>query len=347
MGTHVAYRRQGALGVIELCRPEALNALSLEMIGDIASALDQAERDSRVTTVAIWAPEGRAFSAGGDIRAIHDWGRAGQPELFRFYRDEYRLNARIARCPKPYVALVHGILMGGGAGVSLHGSHVVVAPDASFAMPEVSIGFVPDVGGSHFLNRIPGRAGLYLALTGERIGSADLVWSGLVKAVVPREAFEAVLEALARRAPPDEAIAAARLPEAQGRLQSLAPALDRLFAGPSVESILAALDAEQGDLAEWAAKAAALIRSKCPMSVKVTFALLTAGREAGLEQCLVNEFRAVSRIVQRPDFYEGVRATLIEKGRTPRWMPASLAEIPDAEAAAFLAPIRIGDVELA
>ena len=344
MGEHVAYSRRGALGLIELRRPEALNALSYEMVQDIAAALDEAEGDAKVHTVAIWSPEGRAFSAGGDIRAVHAWGREGRPELFQFFRDEYRLNARIANFPKPYVALVHGLVMGGGAGVSMHGSHVVLAEDASFAMPEVGIGFVPDVGATRFLNRMPRRTGLYAALTGERLQAADLVWAELAAAIVPRSRFNDVLEALLRGNAPDGVLERASVAAGESALAKLAPTIERAFGRESVDEILQALDGEGGRDMGWAAGTAALIRRQCPTSVRVAFAVMRESEGRSVEACLVNEYRAVSRMVQRRDFYEGVRAAVIDKDRNPAWRPETLAEVSDSEVAACLKPPSLGDL---
>src|SRR5919202_146319 len=202
----ILYERRGRAAVVTLNRPDTLNAISLDMVRRLDAILDEAEADPAVAHVVVQAAGERAFAAGGDIRALYEWGREGRPELFGFFREEYRLNARIKRFPKPYVAVIHGIVMGGGAGISIHGSHRVVTERVAFAMPEVGIGFVPDIGGSHFLGLTPGRTGLYLGLTGTRVGAADMLWAGLATHVVAHDRREEAVQALAEAGSLDAAL---------------------------------------------------------------------------------------------------------------------------------------------
>ena len=343
-GEDILYERRGRAGVITLNRPEALNAVTFDMVRRLDAILDEAERDPAVSRVVIRAEGDRAFSAGGDIRALFDWGREGRPELFRFFREEYRLNARIKRFPKPYVAVIHGLVMGGGAGVSLHGSHRLVTERVLFAMPEVGIGFVPDIGGSHFLSRMPGRTGLYLALTGTRIGAADMLWSGLATHGIAHESRDEVVEGLTESVSVEEALDGFGADPGPSRLASEQEAIDLLFSRGTVEEILDGLEQEEGISDDFARSAAAAMRAHCPMSLKAAQRLLELGAGEPLETCLVNEFRVVSRMVQRPDFYEGVRAAVIDKDRNPRWRPSRLEEVSDAELDTLFMTSPLGDV---
>ena len=340
----ILYERRGRAGVITLNRPEALNAVTFDMVRRLDAILDEAERDPAVSRVVIRAEGDRAFSAGGDIRALFDWGREGRPELFRFFREEYRLNARIKRFPKPYVAVIHGLVMGGGAGVSLHGSHRLVTERVLFAMPEVGIGFVPDIGGSHFLSRMPGRTGLYLALTGTRIGAADMLWSGLATHGIAHESRDEVVEALTESVSVEETLDGFGADPGPSRLASEQEAIDLLFSRGTVEEILEGLEQEEGISDDFARSAAAAMRAHCPMSLKAAQRLLELGAGEPLETCLVNEFRVVSRMVQRPDFYEGVRAAVIDKDRNPHWRPSRLEEVSDAELDTLFMTSPLGDV---
>ena len=339
----VRYEKRGNLGLITLDRPEALNALELEMVRAIEAAVTEADADDEVLSIAIQSPHRRAFCAGGDIRQLWEWGRGGKRELFVFYREEYRLNRHLARLRTPYVSLMDGIVMGGGAGLALYAQHRVVSETVSFAMPEVGIGFVPDVGITHLLARMPGRSGRYLALTGERVGSADMLWGGLADALVPQEHHDNLLDRLAEGESADESVEAFASDAPQAPLAGMAETIDDVFAGDVME-VLEALDARDGDHADWARATAATIRKQCPFSVLAAQGLLDRAEGASLEDCLVNEFRAATRAVQRQDFYEGVRAAVVDKDRKPRWRPSTLADIDPAEIEALFEPSPMRDV---
>ena len=343
----ILYERRGRAAVVTLNRPDTLNAISLDMVRRLDAILDEAEADPAVAHVIVRAAGKRAFAAGGDIRALYDWGRAGRPELFGFFREEYRLNARIKRFPKPYVAVIHGIVMGGGAGISIHGSHRIVTERVAFAMPEVGIGFVPDIGGSHFLTRMPGRTGLHLGLTGTRIGAADMLWAGLATHVVAHDRREKVVRALAEADSLDAALRDLATDPGPSRLAAEREAIDSLFARDSVEEILLAAESGPGPAGDLARNVAAALRTHCPTSLKVARRLLAIADGQALETCLVNEFRVVSRMVQRPDFYEGVRAAVIDKDRNPQWRPARLEEVSESDIDALFQPAWLGDVVFA
>src|SRR5947207_208533 len=242
------FERRGAAGIITLNRPKALNAVTHDMVRALAHQLGAWASDAAVTRVVITAAGERAFSSGGDIRALYELGRAGrQAEMLTFWRDEYPLNATIKRYPKPYVALIDGIVMGGGVGVSIHGSHRVAGDRFSFAMPEVGIGFFPDIGATWFLPRMPGELGTWCALTGERLKTADAVAAGIATHHVRSERFADLTDALCGNVPVDALLGA--FAEPVGQVADRAT-IDRLFAGDRVEDILDRLDSETGDRRE-------------------------------------------------------------------------------------------------
>jgi enoyl-CoA hydratase len=330
MESHVIAEKRGALGLLTLNRPQALNALTHGMINALASALGDWATDDSIKTVAIRG-EGRAFCAGGDVRAVRQAVLDGTDEGAALLRDEYRLNALIGSYPKPYVALLHGITMGGGAGVSVHGKYRLADPGLVFAMPETAIGFIPDVGASHFLSRLPGAFGMYLALTGARIGVGDA--GGLVTDVAARENFDAVIEGLARGDAPEAVIAPLARKVVSGALALHRRRIQTIFSAASVEAILERLDRDGSDFARDTAQ---IIRAMSPTSLKLTFALLREAATLDLKQCLALEYRLARRVIVSHDFREGVRAALVDKDRAPQWKPASLAAVGATEA--FFAP---------
>jgi enoyl-CoA hydratase len=343
----ILFERRGRAGVVTLNRPQALNAVTHGMVRSLRQWLETWARDSAVTRIVITASGARAFSAGGDIRILHDLGRAGrQEEALPFWRDEYRLNAFIKGYPKPYVALVDGLIMGGGVGLCVHGSHRVAGDRFVFAMPEVGIGFFPDVGATFVLPRMPGEIGTYCALTGDRLGIADAVKIGFATHHIPSRHFADVLEALCGSDPVDAVLAGFAVAPGTGPVLARRAVIDDLFAGDRVEAILARLDheaREAGPDSEWAKVAVAAINSKSPTSLKIALAQMRHGKAWSFAQCMKAEFRIVSRIVYSHDFYEGVRAVIIDKDNRPQWRPATLAEIGDAEVERYFAPL---DAEL-
>ena len=328
----ILFERRGAAGLITLNRPQALNAVTHAMVRALRVQLDRWADDPAITRVVITAAGERAFSAGGDIRALYDLGKAGRhDEALQFWRDEYPLNVAIKNFRKPYVALIDGIVMGGGVGVSVHGSHRVAGDRFQFAMPEVGIGFFPDVGATWFLPRMPGELGAYCGLTGERFGSADAVAAGLATHRIPSTRFAALLDGLTGTLSVDALLAAFAEPAGEGPILMRRGVIDRLFAGGRIEDILATLDRETGDEAEWARKTAATIRTKSPLSLKLALAQVRRGKAWDFETCMRAEFRIVSRVIHGSDFYEGVRAVIVDKDNKPRWRPATLNEVSEAE----------------
>ena len=344
--SEILFDRRGAAGLVTLNRPQALNAVTLGMVRAFTRQLKAWRDDPSITRVVLSAAGGRAFSAGGDIRALYDAGTTGRhDEMLAFYGEEYVLNTMIKNYPKPYVALIDGIVMGGGVGLSVHGSHRVAGDRFLFAMPEVSIGFFPDVGATWFLPRLPGELGAWCALTGERLNAADGVAATIATHRVQSSRFHDLADALCGDVPVDAALAAFAEPAGEGKLMARRGAIDRLFKGGRVEDILAALNAEavagEAD-AEFAKATSASIRTRSPTALKLALAQMRTGIGLSFEGCMQTEFRIVSRIIHGHDFYEGVRAVIMDKDNAPRWRPATLAEISDAEVARHFAPLPPG-----
>jgi enoyl-CoA hydratase len=337
------FERRGAAGVITLNRPHALNAVSLAMVRELTRQLADWETDPAVSRVIVASNDARAFSVGGDLRALYDLGRAGRyDEMLGFFCEEYALNARIKRYRKPYVALIDGIVMGGGVGISVHGSHRIAGDKFTFAMPEVGIGFFPDVGGTFFLPRLPGRIGTYCALTGERLDAADAVAVGVATHRVPSAQFPSLIEALCGAVPLDVPLAEYVQPAASGAVAARAATIETLFGANRIEDILAALDARGaagGADAEFASASAALIRSRSPTSLKIALAQMRRGATLDFSECMRTEFRIVSRVVRGHDFYEGVRAVIIDKDQAPHWQPSTLVAVSAAEIERHFAPL--------
>lgn len=334
MDTHIKSEKRGTLGLLTLDRPKALNALTHGMIRAITAQLDAWAGDAAIKAVAIRGAGDRAFCAGGDIRAVQQAALAGSDTGAELLRDEYRMNALIGAYPKPYIALIHGICMGGGAGVSVHGQYRLADASLDFAMPETGIGFIPDVGSSYFLSRLPDEIGLYLGLTGGRIGLGDALDVGLMTHAVAKTDFDAVIENLAQGRAAQEAIAPFVRKPAHGPLHEHRRRIATLFSAPSVEAILERLDRDGSD---FAAEAAQTIRTRSPTSLKLVFRELGQARRLGLPQCLAMELRLALRVLKTHDFGEGVRAALIDKDRNPKWRPASLAGVENLDA--FFAPL--------
>lgn len=328
--------QRGSLGLLTLNRPKALNALTLTMVHAMTAQLQAWAHDKSIHAVAVRGAGDRAFCAGGDVRALWESGKNRTDYASRFWHDEYQLNTLIKEYPKPYVALIHGVVMGGGVGVSFHGSHRVVCESTSFAMPETGIGLFPDVGGTYFLPRLHGNCGLYLALTGARVKAADLRHLGLATHVAAYADFEAIIAGLAEGRAPDDLLAPFAGNAAEPPVRARAQEIEQLFAGDSVEAILAALDRAGS---EFARETAAIIRTKSPTSLKVAFRQMQEGRAHQFRDCMKLEFRVTERIQQGVDFYEGVRAIIIDKDNAPKWSPAKLEDVSKAAIDAYFAPL--------
>jgi enoyl-CoA hydratase len=339
----ILFRVEGRVGRIHLNQPKTFNALTKEMCIEFRARLLAWAADPAVDAVVVTAAGDRAFCAGGDIRRLYEAGRAGDPETRMFFWHEYRLDAAVHDFPKPYVSLIDGIVMGGGVGISVHGSHRVVTERALFAMPETGIGLFPDVGGTVFLRNCPGGIGLYLALTGARLKAADAIHAGIATAYVPKARLGELAEALSRadfgegpRAAVDANIARFAADPGAPEIRDHAPVIDRAFAQPSVAAIVAALRAADG---YFAIDTTDVIAAKSPTSLAVTYRQLTRPLPPTFAEVMRLEYRMACRFLEGHDFFEGIRAAVIDKDRTPKWRPASLAEVDAAAVEAYFAPL--------
>ena len=324
----VFFEVKESLGLITLNRPKALNALTLSMVRKIHPKLKEWENDSSIKYVLIKAQGEKAFCAGGDIRALHDWGKNNEDEAIGFYREEYTLNQYIKRYPKPYISLVNGIVMGGGVGLSVHGSHRIAGENYSFAMPETGIGLFPDVGGSFFLSRLKYEAGTYLALTGSRIKAADAIFLQTATNFVKSENFSSIINDLSKgeRDPGDIITSYSSSPDEESEFEMISDFSLKNFKGNTIEEIIDNLKNNNSDLAT---KILSIIGTKSPTSLKVALRSLQLGRKNSFEDCMKMEFRMVNKVMNDHDFYEGVRALIIDKDNKPSWSPKSIEDVED------------------
>lgn len=347
----ILFERHGAVELVTLNRPDALNALTLEMCQTFERHLAEIEREPEVAAVVIRGAGTRAFCAGGDIRAIYDAALGGDPLTAAFFWAEYRLNRRIFHFPKAYVALIDGVTMGGGVGVSAHGSDRVATERTTFAMPETGIGLFPDVGASHLLPRLPGKLGLYLGLTGYRMKAADCLYSEVATHTVEGAALPEVEEALIGADWDGDPVAVAaatieRLAVDPGEppLAAHRAEIDRCFDAGSVEQILDKLAAEDSD---WARDTLAHLGTRSPTSLKITFRALQEGAWLDFDQAMVMEYRLSQACIAGHDLREGIRAVVIDKDNAPVWDPASLAEVTDEQLEGYFAPLGERDLVFA
>ncbi|SEG71837.1 enoyl-CoA hydratase/isomerase family protein [Bosea lathyri] len=338
---------RGAAGIVLLNRPKALNALSLGMVRELARALDAWENDPVVTRVVVTSASEKAFSAGGDIKALHDLGRAGQyDEMLSFWREEYILNARIKAYSKPYISLIDGIVMGGGVGISLHGSHRIAGDRYLFAMPEVGIGFFPDVGATFALPRLPGAGGIYLALTGDRVGAPDALALGLATHAVPSAQMAELADALTGRGALDDILAGFTHDPGPQKLAGERATIAECFGGASLATILQRLKAAAEGGSAFAGKLLQTLATKSPTSIAIAFEQMRRGAGLDFAEAMRTEFRIVSRIARGHDFYEGVRAVVIDKDHAPRWEPATMEALDPAAISAYFAPLGADELVL-
>jgi enoyl-CoA hydratase len=338
----VLFGRRGHLGVITLNRPKAVNALTAGMVAATLEQLTAWANDDGVATVLVHGAGERGLCAGGDIVAIYRDLLAGGTQTAAFWQDEYRLNSLIARYPKPYVALMDGLVLGGGVGISAHGSVRVVTERTRTGMPETTIGFVPDVGGTWLLARSPGEAGTHAALTGAHLSGADALFLGLADHFVPSENLPGLAAALESESA-EAAVGrfSEQAPPSQLRAQS--GWIDTCYAGNDAEEILRRLETK-GRAGGEAAEAAKTLDTKSPTAVKVTLESLRRAKGLTLEEALAQEYRVGLRCLAGPDFREGIRAQVVDKDRNPRWKPAALSEVRASDVERFFAPL--GDLEL-
>lgn len=326
------FGKGGDIGLITLNRPESLNALTHAMCRQLSSQLQHWETSSKIKAVIIRGAGDKAFSAGGDIVQLYKDGKAGNlSQAKEFFRDEYRLNYQVHQYTKPFISLLDGITMGGGVGVSIHGSHRVVTERFVFAMPETGIGFFPDIGGSYFLSRCPGETGLYLGLTGMKLNAAEAIYVNLTDYFISSNHLDELIRIIASQKfgdDADEAVddilkAVSVTPEAAA-LESVRGNIDACFCMDSIEEIFTALKQQDKP---WHQETLKILQQKSPTSLKITLREIREGVALDFESCMQMEFRLCQRFMQGHDFYEGIRATLIDKDKKPNWKPDKLSDI--------------------
>ncbi|MFK0382320.1 enoyl-CoA hydratase/isomerase family protein [Agrobacterium sp. NPDC090273] len=340
LNEQVIFEKQGSSGHIRLNRPNALNSLTLPMVQAIAAALDNCAADPEIASVVILGNGERGFCAGGDIRALHNSGSNRTSYAQEFWQTEFLVNQVIANYPKPYLAIMDGITMGGGVGLSAHGNIRIVTERTRLAMPETGIGYFPDVGATWLLSRGDSEIGTYLGLTGVTVGAADAILAGLADYYVHSSDLPGLIDAISRMPSwisaekiREEVIEFAISPP-QARLEPYVDLINRTFAFDKIEAIRAALRTEDE---AFAASTMQTLDSRSPTSLKLTLRLLRLGRtSSSLATCLDRELGACLQILETPDFYEGVRAAVIDKDRHPRWVPNALDAVDDNEITAFL-----------
>ncbi|KAM8749027.1 3-hydroxyisobutyryl-CoA hydrolase, mitochondrial [Acanthopagrus schlegelii] len=332
----VLLEKVGNAGVITINRPKVLNALNLTMIRQIYPQLKKWENDKETDVVIIKGAGGKAFCAGGDIRAVTEAGKVGDSLAEDFFREEYVLNNAIGACRKPYIALIDGITMGGGVGLSVHGRFRVATEKTLFAMPETAIGLFPDVGGGYFLPRLRGKLGLFLALTGFRLRGRDVQRAGVATHFVESKKIPDLEKELVDLKSPSAEDVSKVLDSFQNQssldsekpfvLEKHISDIDRLFSSSSVEGIVQNLKA---DGSEFANKQAETLSKMSPTSLKITYRQLREGATLSLADVLVMEYRLSQACMRGCDFYEGVRAVLVDKDQSPKWSPSTLEEVSD------------------
>jgi len=336
-------RREGAAGIIRLNRPKVINAMTYEMSLGVDVALDRFEADPAIAVVVLEGAGERGLCAGGDIRSLYESSRAGGDLGKIFWRQEYVMNARIAKYPKPYVAFMDGLVMGGGVGLSAHARHRVVTEKTKLAMPEVGLGFFPDVGGTWLLSRSPGEIGAYFGLSGQIMNGPDAIFAHFADALVPSGRLPALRAALTSVRPGvtseevETLIARFSTGETAGPIAAKQALIDRWFAHDRMEDVFAELKRDDSEFAQSTLKA---LNEKSPRGMVVTLRLLRLGRgAASLEECLVREYRAALEVFRSDDFREGIRAAVIDKDRNPRWSPPLIEDVTPEMLAPYFAEI--------
>lgn len=320
------------IGVVTLNRPNALNSLTVPMILALQKTLTLWKNDPNIHAVIIHKSEGNAFCAGGDVRWLYEAGLNKDPNQMEFFKHEYQLNQLIHDYPKPYIALMDGITMGGGVGISLHGAYPVASDSFIFAMPETTIGFFPDIGASYLLAQIKNQIGTYLGLTGQRLNAMDAYELGLVKHVIRTEDVLLVIKALLETdlsINADERVTDCLNKFVKPMLKTSIPEwcslVEPCFKLDTVEEIIAALNAKNSD---WHRETAQNLQQKSPLSLKVTLMQLQKAKNLSLAECLSMDFCLVKHFMRDHDFYEGVRALLVDKDKSPKWQPCELGDVP-------------------
>lgn len=334
---NILVETRGKAGLIRLNRPRAINSLTLPMVLDFSQALSRFEQAQETVCVVVAGEGERGLCAGGDVRIIHDLGKANDPDVLRFWHEEFPLNYRIAHFSKPYVALMDGIVMGGGVGISGHGSHRIVTERTRLAMPETGIGYFPDVGATWLLPKAPGECGTWLGLTGNTVLAADAIYAGLADWFVLSSQLPDLVQELAGVAHQDDiedVILKYAGDAGESALEANSGKVDAAFRYNTVEEIIEALRKNDDTFSHETLEA---LQKRSPTSLKLTLRLLRMGRESSsLMECLEREFSAGAEVLCQHDFYEGVRAAIVDKDRNPRWSPATLADVTEDHIRTYL-----------
>jgi enoyl-CoA hydratase/carnithine racemase len=326
----ITFEEVDRAGLVTLDRPSRLNALSREMFEALTLHYRRWAPAPHIYGVVMQSTHPTVFSSGGDLKVLHELCEQGAIEAIRaFYRAAYTQVWTLETFIRPNVPLINGLCFGGGVGISLFGTHCVAAEGYRFAMPQAGIGFLPDVGSTYALPRLLGLTGTYLALTGRVIGPADAYRLRLASHYIPSSCFGVIKEAISDNHPVDRLLDGLHRDPGEGELVKHTPVINRAFSAPTVEGILARLDAEEGEDAAFASETAAELRKKSPTSLKVALAQMQRGHALGLAEALKLEFRLASHLVETHDYREGVAARIAGKGRKPNWRPASLADVDD------------------
>ncbi|XP_059174463.1 3-hydroxyisobutyryl-CoA hydrolase, mitochondrial-like isoform X2 [Physella acuta] len=343
----ILFHHTNNTGVITLNRPKALNALNLSMVRKMYDQMKKWEDDPKIGLVLIKGEGEKSFCAGGDIRAVTEAGRKGDSLAQDFFKEEYILNHKIGNYKKPYVALIDGITMGGGVGLSVHGMFRVATERTMFAMPETGIGLFPDVGGGHFLPQLEGKLGIFLALTGFRLKGRDVQSIGIATHFIDSSKVSELEKRLTNlNVDAGKEGVAGVLNELQSQSQVEADKefilkphveqINRLFSGQTMEKIFEALQKDESD---WAKKQLDILKKMSPISLKITLRLLLEGKNRSLAEDLKIEYRLSQRCLEEKDFYEGVRAVLIDKDNNPQWNPANIKDVPQSKVEWFFSPL--------
>jgi enoyl-CoA hydratase len=329
-------------GVVTLDRPSRLNALSREMFEALTSHYRRWSPAPHIYGVVMQSTHPTVFSSGGDLKVLHELCEQGAYEAIRaFYRAAYTQVWTIDTFIRPNVPLINGLCFGGGVGISLLGTHCVAAEGYRFAMPQVGIGFLPDIGGTYFLPRVLGSIGTYLALTGRSIGPAEAYRLKLASHYIPSSCFGVIKDAISDNHPVDRLLDGLHRDPGEGELVKHTPVINRAFSAATVEEILERLDMEEGEDATFAGETAAEMRKKSPTSLKVALKQMQLGPTLDLADALKLEFRLASHLIKMHDYGEGISARIAGKGRTPEWQPANLADIgQEAVERVFTTPIE-------
>ena len=343
----ILFEKANRCGVVTLNRKKTLNALTYDMLASLSPHYKAWSDDIDIYCIVMRSADPRGFCAGGDLRAIYEWHEQSEVgSTLDHYGVEYKHNWALEKLKKPHISLIDGVVMGGGVGITFYGTHRVVGENTRFAMPEVGVGYFPDIGASYFLPRMPGKTGMYLALTGRAAGPADAFYLGFATHCIKADKFASILSELCEAEPVDELLYRHHEDPGEAELARLRPTIDRIFAAESVEEIVEGLRAERGELAEWAHETADEIGRKSPLSLKVAFRQVREGAQLELEQALRLEYRIARRFLQGDQLYEGIRAALIDKDRKPKWNPASLEEVTPEMVDRYFAPLDQGELEL-